>query len=105
MSTLADSFLDDLDDLDSDGDEENDEKQEEKKPQSGEDDDASDDELDAMVSDLQAGGDLSSVASLRKSEAFTSHMARIEESMSRSAEPILGNVEEVSPLSLQAFLG
>ena len=98
MSTLADSFLDDLDDLDdSDGDDE------EQVGGGGvsnaggaevEDEAEEEDELEQMSAAIQAGGDLSSVAALRKSDAFRSQMARIEESLSLPPQPIVGNVED-----------
>mmetsp|Transcript_76715 Transcript_76715/g.153946 ORF Transcript_76715/g.153946 Transcript_76715/m.153946 type:complete len:499 (+) Transcript_76715:79-1575(+) len=93
-STLADSFLDDLDDLD-DSDEDDEEEGGGEAAEGGEEDDAAEEDLDAMLqATVQAGGDLSSIASLRKSEAFISHMSRIEDSMSRPPQPIVGNVEE-----------
>jgi len=92
-STLADSFLDDLDDLD-DSDEDDEEEGGGEAAEGGEEEDAAEEDLDAMLqATVQAGGDLSSIASLRKSEAFISHMSRIEDSMSRPPQPIVGNVE------------
>jgi U4/U6 small nuclear ribonucleoprotein PRP31 len=85
MASLADSFLDDLDDLDSDGEGNNEEDNE---------DDDEEDGLDQMLDNIKSGGDISSVASLRKSDAFLSHMAKIEDSLSKPPAPILGNVED-----------
>ncbi len=85
--SLADSFLEDLDDLDSDGEGENTGRAD------GGDEEGGLDDLDAVLGDMQAAEGLSSVASLRQSEAYRSQMARIEESLGRPAEPIIGNVE------------
>lgn len=86
MSSLADSFLEDLDELDESDDEE-------EQPERAEDEEQEDD-LDHVLSDIKAGTDISSVASLRTSDAFVSQMARIEASLGRPAEPIVGNVEQ-----------
>jgi hypothetical protein len=93
-STLADSFLDDLDDLD-DSDDEGEEEGGDDAVEGGEEEvEAGEDDLDAMLqATVQAGGDLYSIASLRKSDEYISHMTRIEESMSRPIQPIVGNVE------------
>jgi U4/U6 small nuclear ribonucleoprotein PRP31 len=85
--SLADSFLDDLDDLDSNGEEDNEEEVED-------DDDDEDDNLDNMLDTMQSAGDISSVASLRTSEAFLNHMDKINESLSKPPAPIYGNVED-----------
>ena len=91
MSTLASSFLDDLDDLDSDdeelaegggGEEEDDEEV------GGEDD------LDAVAMDLKQGSDLASVVGLRRSPAFVERLAKIEDSLSKPPTPIVGSIEE-----------
>lgn len=89
MASLADSFLDDLDDLDSDG---------EGSQQVNEEDEG--DDLDQMLDNIQSGNDISSVAGLRKSEDFLSHMAKIEDSLSKPPAPILGNVEESAEYQL-----
>lgn len=108
MSTLADSFLDDLDDLEGDSD---DEEVEDGAVAGGEGaggegggGDAMDAEdgdgdgevdLDDMLGDMKAGGDVSSVATLRKSEHFLEHMRKVDESMAREARPMKsGNVEQ-----------
>lgn len=89
MSTLADSFLEDLDDLEDSDDDGN---EEEVMVKTEDDEDGPD--LDNLLGDIHAGGDISSVISLRASPAFREQMERIEASLERPAEPIVGSVEE-----------
>lgn len=128
MATLADSFLEDLDELDADSDEETSLEGVSSEGVSAQghtrtetttsaaagggngaqdgarvggreggtndDDEDDDDDLDDVLGTLQAGGDIDSVATLRKSQAFESHMQRLTDSLSRAPEPVRGSVED-----------
>jgi hypothetical protein len=93
MSTLADSFLEDLDDLEDDDDEGDNEVEENVTGGANEEDDV-DDGFEEVVAAIKEGGDLASVASLRSSASFVTQMAQIEASLAMPIQPITGNVED-----------
>jgi len=108
---MADAFLEDLEDLENDSDEEQDQvvprsadhhrapegaghgvqvKAEEGAGGDGEDED----DLDDVLGSIAASGDISSVATLRRSAQFTYHMQRIDKVLEAPQSAVRGAVED-----------
>mmetsp|Transcript_7586 Transcript_7586/g.19403 ORF Transcript_7586/g.19403 Transcript_7586/m.19403 type:complete len:508 (-) Transcript_7586:170-1693(-) len=115
MATLADSFLDDLDELEGDSDDDleqaaaggaNDHQMDPSAKAGGDgmdtgdgDEDGDGDgevDLDDMFASggMASGGDISSVATLRSSEYFNTKMEKINQALTTPPKPIIGNVED-----------
>uniref|UniRef100_A0A7S2C7I0 Nop domain-containing protein n=1 Tax=Octactis speculum TaxID=3111310 RepID=A0A7S2C7I0_9STRA len=102
MTTLADSFLEDLDDLEGDSDDEqvdemavsDDKDGDEEGGDALDDDDDEEPDLDDMLGNIHDEAGIRSVATLRTSDYFVKHMTAINAALERPPQPITGNVEE-----------